>query len=74
MFIEVFLIDSESSSLWSYILVISSFIGSIFVGLMIAKLRRLGLVVSGAAAGFFFCFLLNYIILWRIDSQPTWVT
>jgi len=29
--------------------------------------------MCGAAGGFFLCVMMNYLVFWRIQSQPSWL-
>lgn len=68
IFCDVFLIDSNTAKLWAYLLLSACILLSLMVGIILVKLTKLGLAVCGATGGFFLCILLNYLILWRIDS------
>ena len=70
-FIELAILDSDSNVVWSYMLLILAFVFSLIIAFIVAKVSSLGLIVIGAAVGFFACFFLNYLFIWRIDSTPT---
>lgn len=70
---DVFLFTHDSSVYWAYFVLICCLVVAIVVALLLVKLRKLGIIVCGAAAGFFCCVLMNYLIFWRISSQPSWL-
>ena len=74
IFCDVFLMDSDTSVYFSYFLLTMCILASIVIGLLLVKLKKLGIAVCGGAGGFFFCVLMNYLIFWRIQSEPSWVS
>ena len=41
------------------------------IALVVVKVRRVGIIVCGAAGGFFVGILLNYFVLYHIKSTPS---
>jgi hypothetical protein len=73
MMIDIFLLEKDSNAYWAYFLLILGILVAGFIGLVLVKIRELGIVVCGATGGFFLYFFLNYLIFWRIYSTPSYV-
>lgn len=73
LLIDIFLLENESNAYWAYFLLILGVLGAGFLGLVLVKLRKFGIVLCGAVGGFFFYFFMNYVFFWRIFSTPGFV-
>ena len=71
--LNLMFLNSESSRIWAYLLLIVCLAISAAVAYLISRVTELGIIVSGVAGGFFLAFLMNYLIFWRIDSSPSWL-
>lgn len=73
VFADVFLFQHDSSIYWAYFVLFCCLLISIIIGLLLVKLKQLGIIMCGAAGGFFLCVMMNYLVFWRIQSQPSWL-
>lgn len=56
-----------------YFVVIICLLISIMISLVLVKIHKFGIVISGAVAGFFSCILLNYTLFWRVKAVPSYL-
>lgn len=64
-------ISVDTSKFWGYLLIFISVIIGIFCAYIVKKIYKLGIICAGLASGFFMSFLLNFLFLFRIESNPS---
>ena len=67
-------VSPTTAKFWGYFLIVVSIFIGLIVSLVVKKIYKIGLVTAGVAAGFFVSLLLNVLVLWRLDSNPSSVT
>ena len=64
-------VSPTTAKFWGYFLIVVSIVIGLIVSIVVKKIYKIGLVSAGVAAGFFVSLLLNVLVLWRLDSNPS---
>lgn len=64
-------VSPSTAKFWGYFLIVVSVFIGLLVGYIVKKIYKIGLVSAGVAAGFFVSLLLNVLVLWRLESNPS---
>ena len=70
---SLLLLRSDSSYAWTYVVLAGCVIPSVVGGYVLSLIAPAGVLVAGAAGGLCLAFLLNYLVLWRVESTPSWL-
>jgi hypothetical protein len=74
LLLNILFISSDSSKFWGYFFIFLSVLIGIICGVIVQQIYKLGIVCAGVASGFFLSILLNLMFLFRIESNPSFVS
>lgn len=70
---SLLLLRSDSSYTWTYIVLAGCAAPAVIGAYLLSLVAPAGVLVAGAAGGLCLAFPLNYLLLWRIESTPSWL-